>query len=566
MPAHPAHPSALPLPPTELLAALSEANALVIAVDRAGCVTYLNSVALAFTGRRRLEEVLGQPLAACLPLHEGSVHEMAAAPRGQLLASVQLALTEGVAQRFAPHTVLRRAALKNPVVSAGAQRALPVAGSVTPWRDASGEVAGALLLLHDLCERERAERESAHVTRQESLAALAGRVAHDFNNMLTVVLGNLALAQRGLAPEQESQRLRLSETERGCQRACELTRDLLGFATQASVAAGAAASADKAGLVALGSLAADCVQRVQSETGLRCEQHWPSAGPGTLPKVRADEAALRRLLDELFLNAIHAVSLDQPESALQVCGDTVMLDSRSVLPLPPGDYVRLRLRDPGVGIAVQDWTRVFEPFFTTRPHARGLGLPAAWHLARAHGGYLTIDDSTPGFGTTIMLLLPAATSSSAPATGEAAPAAPLSSAEEAPEVSEEAPCAGRVLVMDDEESIRDLTSSVLGRFGYTVDGAQEGREAVEKYLAARDAGRPFDVVFLDLAVRRGGLDGKTTAERLRAVDPQARLIVLTGQVSDPALSRYRDFGFSGRVRKPFGVSELIRELESVLGK
>ncbi len=550
----------------QLGAALRIAGAAVLAVDREDRVTFLNDTALALTGRLRHDELLGRPLAECWQFLEGAPGRP---DRRQPASPSRHALVDGGVHRLAPQTSL----IVPAAVGGGgsSRREVPVAGSASPLHDDAGRRVGALLILHDLTGQQRADEGRGALARHTALSRLAGRVAHDFNNLLTVLLGNVSLAQRQVAnafaetSETVALRMRLAETERIGQRAVQLIGELLSFSNAADHTGVIAPSRQP---VALAEVLHDCVARLQQQRGgtVYCELHGPLAD-GTLPSVEGNPDRLRRMFDALLANAAPAGA--PGGQMIRIRGETVLLDGHSTLPLPPGRYVRLTIRDQGDGIPAAELPRIFEPYFSSRRGgARGLGLTLALHVAHSHGGFLSVepppaptpDDPQPT-GTAITLHLPAATGSEA----EAPEVSPRVREEpEAPQPALPAvPALGRVLVMDDEATIRELTSQVLNRFGYAVESAEEGGAAVRLFHAARARGEPFDAVILDLAVR-GGLDGKQTAERLLAIDPRVRLIVVSGQTSDAVANNYRDFGFCGQVRKPFTVAELLREVESVL--
>jgi CheY-like chemotaxis protein len=217
------------------------------------------------------------------------------------------------------------------------------------------------------------------------------------------------------------------------------------------------------------------------------------------------------------------------------------------LALAPGPYVRIGVEDHGHGIPRESLGRVFDPFFSTKPGGSGLGLTSSYWIVQRHGGTITVD-SVLGTGSQFAVYLPR--SSVAPDAAEG-PAHEL------------APGCGRVLFMDDDEPIRDFVAILLAQLGYDVESTADGAEAIERFERARAAGRPFDVVVLDLTVP-AGLGGKETLARLLAIDPQVRAIVCSGYSNDPILADHRAYGFAAALAKPYVSQALSRVLRDVL--
>jgi CheY-like chemotaxis protein len=207
--------------------------------------------------------------------------------------------------------------------------------------------------------------------------------------------------------------------------------------------------------------------------------------------------------------------------------------------------VKTTVEDRGFGIPVKLLPKVFDPFFTTKQKASGLGLAVTYSIIKKHQGHIGID-SEPGEGTLVHVYLPAA---------KAEPAGK----------GKETICkgSGRVLVMDDEELVRDVASEMLNVLGYEAEFAVEGKEAVELFSGAKAEGRPFDLVILDLTVP-GGMGGKETMQKLMEIDPKVRAIVSSGYSKDMILSEYKKFGFSGVIAKPYRVSEFSAAVKSAL--
>ena len=207
------------------------------------------------------------------------------------------------------------------------------------------------------------------------------------------------------------------------------------------------------------------------------------------------------------------------------------------------------MADHGIGIPEEHLKRIFDPYFTTKQRGSGLGLATAYSIIRNHGGYIAVE-SRLGAGTTFHVCLPAS-SREIPLPRRARAGENRLSGNE------------RVLVMEDEEVVRDVASDILTSLGYEVAVAPEGSEAVDLYMRAAESGRPFDAVIMDLTVR-GGMGGREAVRRLIEINPAAKVIVSSGYSEDPVMADFRKYGFSGVVAKPYRIDELGAALDRVL--
>ncbi len=216
--------------------------------------------------------------------------------------------------------------------------------------------------------------------------------------------------------------------------------------------------------------------------------------------------------------------------------------------LAPGSYLQITITDTGEGIPAERLTRIFDPYFTTKQTGTGLGLAAVYSIVKKHRGHIEVE-SQMGQGTTFRIWLPAL---------RVQVAQHETKARWAPSQMK-----GRVLFMDDEQIIREMSVAILRRFGLSVDCAVDGTEAVAIYRAALAEGRPHELVIMDLTVP-GGMGGLAAMQQLRALDPKVRAIVSSGYSSDPVLANFRAHGFVAVMVKPYEVSELARILREVL--
>jgi CheY-like chemotaxis protein len=265
--------------------------------------------------------------------------------------------------------------------------------------------------------------------------------------------------------------------------------------------------------------------------------------PADLWKAEVDPGQVEQVINALLINAREAM----PQGGMvRVSARNVEFEERSGELLPAGRYVKVAIADAGGGIDEELATKIFDPYFTTKPAGSGLGLSISYSIIKKHGGLLHLESSSPQ-GSTFAFYLPAAADAFATA---------------------ERPLAGgashikqhRILVMDDEAAIRDLTSQLLETLGYEVTAVTDGLEAVKTYEQAQQQGENFQAVILDATIR-GGMGGLATIEHLRNLDPNVTAIVCSGYSDEAALSQFLAYGFRGALPKPFTRAELADTLQ-----
>ncbi|MHB8845116.1 MAG: hybrid sensor histidine kinase/response regulator [Nitrospirota bacterium] len=384
-------------------------------------------------------------------------------------------------------------------------------------------------LQQEIAVRERMESELARVEKLESLGLLAGGIAHDFGNLLGSVMGNISLAMLDVDPASPA-RQQLIKAEGASLRAQELIRQLLTFSRGGTpvkkLLSLPGLITEAAGLSLRGS-------RVLHEIAI----------PGGLWSVEADDGQLMQVFSNLLINADQAM----PDGGIiRISAQNVTLAAGDLPPLGAGRYVKVSIRDEGTGITQEHLFRIFDPFFTTKKKGSGLGLATSYSIIRKHDGIMTVE-SEPGTGTVFHMYLPASQDD----------ATFLSRNDSYVKGS------GHILIMDDEEDMRSTTGDMLMRLGYSVDFAGEGSEAIAKYREAREGGRPYDAVIMDLTIP-GGMGGREAIRELLAIDPDALAIVSSGYSDDTVLADHRSFGFRGVVRKPYRLRDLSEVVADVL--
>ena len=378
----------------------------------------------------------------------------------------------------------------------------------------------------EIKQREQIEEELLRARKLESLGVLAGGIAHDFNNFLTVVQGNVELAKMHLGERSPVLGI-LDQTARACQRAALLSSQLLTFAKGGSPVRH---------LVSVAKLVRDAVDLARA--GARTSFNVSIAEDLWCAEV--DSGQIGQALHNILLNAQQAM----PESGI------IEVDAKNiVLPGAQGasTCVRISIRDYGCGIPFDVLPRIFDPYFTTKPGGRGLGLATAYAIIAKHNGSLSAD-SRPGHGTTFTIDLPASKEIATP---------------QAPIAGEMKRGSARVLVMDDEEGLRVLLDSFMRSLGYEVETARDGAEAIVLCEDAIASGKRFDAVLLDLTVS-GGMGGVEAAARIRELDPAVKLIVSSGYSDAAVMSDFRKYGFDDVIPKPWRAAEVSNVFQRVL--
>ncbi len=385
-------------------------------------------------------------------------------------------------------------------------------------------------MFEDITHKLLADQELQKLQKLESVGLLAGGIAHDFNNLLTVITGNISMAKS--SGDIDAKILEnLTNAEKASERAQNLTQQLLTFSRGGTPVKQPAF---------INELVADSTTFSLSGSNVSSNLQLPV----DLPAALIDEGQISQVVQNLVRNAEQAM-LDG--GTVTIKGDCLDLNDDDGLPLKAGKYLRIAVEDHGSGIAPDHLPKIFDPYFSTKKSGSGLGLAVAHSIIKNHGGLLTAESDT-GSGAKFCFYLPV--------TGQP----PLSNTHQEATLKNRG---GRILIMDDEETILAVAVDILTHLGYQAETAKDGNDALALYSEAMEAGEPYDAVMLDLTIP-GGMGGKETIKTLLEIDPAVKAIVVSGYANDQIMSDFHSFGFSGVLAKPYNIESLKNAVATLL--
>jgi two-component system, cell cycle sensor histidine kinase and response regulator CckA len=392
-----------------------------------------------------------------------------------------------------------------------------------------------LAYLRDIGDRRRLEEELLKASKLESVGVLAGGIAHDFNNIMTAIMGNISLAKLATKPEEPSHK-RLVGAEQAVNRAKDLTQQLLTFSK---------GGAPVKRTTEITHLLEDSTNFTLTGSNVRSVYEIPP----DLWNVDVDEGQMSQVIQNLVINAKEAMPTG---GTMDVGAENVTMEDEQGpegLLLRKGSYVKITIKDHGIGIPEEHIDKIFDPFFTTKQRGSGLGLATSYSIVRKHGGLIQAK-SHLGIGTTFTIYLPATQKKAFTATGVKTGAAAGK---------------GKILLMDDEEIVRETIGEMLSFLGYRTEFAKDGVEAIDLYVEALKSNEPFDMVILDLTVP-GGMGGQEAMEEFLSIDPKIRAIVSSGYANNRIMSEYGRYGFVDVITKPYKLEELGETVSRVMEK
>ncbi len=405
--------------------------------------------------------------------------------------------------------------------------------SASRYANHRGQPAGMLVILRDISEQARTEQEILKIRKLESVGILAGGIAHDFNNILTAILGNISLVQM-LTDEKDKTRKFLLASEKACFRAKALTQQLLTFA--------------KGGepikkLASIEEIIREATIFVSGGSNVRCDFHFPQP----LKPVIIDADQMSQVVQNIIINAQQAMPNG---GVIKISGENYKPKPQDKLPNTASDYVKISIQDQGCGIPAAILDRIFDPYFTTKAKGSGLGLAITHSIVRKHNSDIMID-SIEGQGCTVTIHLPAV-ETNLPDNLASEPAKPTLT-----------PSNTTIIIMDDEEIIRDVVGDMLSHKGYKVLLAQDGKETIRLYKKTLSDGSPAELIIMDLTIP-GGMGGRETVQEILKLNLEAKVIVASGYANDPIMANFKEYGFSAAINKPFNLQELTTIIDKML--
>ncbi|NIA19415.1 MAG: PAS domain S-box protein [Xanthomonadaceae bacterium] len=498
-----------------LAVTLSSIGDGVMATDLAGKITLMNKAAEQITGWTA-DIALGRKLAVVLSVTTENNSESPV----DLLQQVQKNGTPCYRQK-----------LVSIYAKDGGEKI--IADSAAPIQNQDGKTIGIIVVIRDITEKVRTRKELETAQKLESIGLLAGGIAHDFNNLLTAIYGNISLAK--MYPDDKNKVFHyLDKTENSLAQAKGLTQQLLTFAKGGSPVKQLVTIGPQLEEVAKFSLRGS---KTNLQTDIAADL-WP---------VKIDTGQFSQVINNLAMNANQAMP---GGGILSIKAENFLLSPAERLQGRKNNhYIKITVADQGIGISKNYLDKIFDPYFTTKHKGSGLGLATVYSIIKNHHGHIKVE-SEPGKGTTFSILLPA--SETMAETNMEVPASI--------EIGQTG--SGKILIMDDEEVVREICGEMLLTIGYSVDYAVNGQEVLEKYQQAMREEKPFDLVIMDLTIP-GGMGGKEAIKKLLKIDPQAKAIVSSGYSHDDVMANYQDYGFQGVAAKPYLLSDLNKVIKSL---
>jgi len=400
-------------------------------------------------------------------------------------------------------------------------------------RDSQGNFSHYRTIVSNISKRKRMEEELQRTQRLKSVGVMAGDIAHEFKNIMMIIVNVLSLAKLHLDSKDRVLDL-LTQAENAAMRANGLNQRLTSF-FRSEVPAKKNAS----------------LPELLKNTG-NCQIKGSGVKPVySLPDdlwpVVIDDRQIGQVISTLIMHADQAM----PEGGeIEITAENVVIGSDDSLPLKNGKYVKVSIKDQGWGLQKEDLQRVFDPCFSSKSTGNGLGLAASYLIIRKHGGHLSAE-SELGTGTTFSFYLPAARQGTSLLCRD----------------SEQKSYGDRmrILLMEDEVIVRNTAGQMLEYFGYEVEFAWDGVEAISLYKQAKESGHPFYVVIMDLSVP-GGMGGMEAVQELLRVDPDVKAIATSGYIDDLVMSDFKHYGFTAAIAKPYQILELAKTLKCIIGE
>ncbi|MBF0102762.1 MAG: PAS domain S-box protein [Desulfobacterales bacterium] len=483
----------------------------VITTDSHSRIVLVNTVAESLTGWRQ-DDAEGKHISEVFHIINEVTRQICENP-------IEKVIKTGAISELANNTIL--------VARDGSERI--IADSGAPIRNRDGQIIGVVLVFRDITQRILIENELRQAHKLESIGLLAGGIAHDFNNMLGVISGNISYALSKMNQQNDLWEV-LNDVETGTKQAQKLTQQLLTFAK------GGAPIKKEADLREVLKESALFVTRGSK---VRCEFIFPE----NLWIVSVDTGQMNQAISNLVINAIQAM----PDGGIiQIQAENKTLSPEDSIVLSPGNYVKISVKDNGIGISEKHLSKIFDPYFTTKQKGSGLGLATTYSIIKRHNGHISVE-SKIGIGSTFYIYLPAIDFK-------------LSVTQKERKVEHKRH--GKILIMDDQEMLLTIAGKLFKHLGYETAFAIDGKQAIDIYKEAFQSTNPFYLVILDLTIP-GGMGGVEAMMQLLKIDPNIKAIVSSGYSNDPVMANYREYGFCGILPKPFTKADVEEVLASI---
>ena len=492
-----------------LLVTLRSIGEGVITTDKNGTITLMNKVAEVLTGYTQ-EEASGKPLSSIFRTlsEQGSPDFL-----------------DIFSESMDPKKPSRHTQVAKLIDKSGSYH--PIAYTISPIVGDEGELIGMVIVLSDLREKMMIQEQFFKAQKYESLALLSGGVAHDFNNILTAVSGNISIARMNLNnPEKAKEKLLLAE--KAIERAKELTNQLFTFAKPKSITT--------KGPIKTKELLLEAVNLAISGSQVLCnfkipEDIWP---------LNCNASQINQVINNLVVNAKEAM----PQGGkLTVSASNVVVSQENPLAnLAFGKYVKIDIIDEGMGIPQEVIYKIFDPYFSTKERGTGLGLAIAYSIVKKHGGTIEVASEVKK-GSTFSLYLPAASSRKG-----------LDKTEGQRELVKGQ---GKVLLMEDQEEVSLVAKEILESLGYEVVLAFNGEEALKALETDT-----FRIAILDLTIR-GGMGALQILPEVRKSKKVDKILVSSGYAQSEILKNYKTYGFDGAIEKPYNIDKVNQALKDL---
>ena len=398
-----------------------------------------------------------------------------------------------------------------------------------PFSEMSEGPCGIVAVALDITERRNAEEALRNMQKLESLGLLAGGIAHDFNNLMGGIFGYIDMASE--ETKESNVTSHLSKAMNTIDRARALTRQLLTFAKGGGP------------VQQIGNLfpfVQETATFALSGANVSCHFEVPQ----DLWACNFDKNQIGQVIDNLIINAQQAMPVG---GTIELSARNITLAEKEHPILSKGNYIKISVKDCGIGIPKELIAKIFDPFFTTKATGHGLGLATCYSIVKKHEGCIDVE-SEPGKGSTFKVYLPASTESVSAAIKNTAKTHKGS---------------GTFLVMDDEEVMRDTIGDMLKFLGYSVVSKENGKDAIEFFTTETKANRKIAGMIFDLTVS-GGMGGKAAIEEIRKTNTDIPAFVASGYADDPIMKKPAEHGFTASICKPFMKSELSEMLNKYL--